>query len=55
MKEQRYEEEAYDYNEGLLVVDGRLLLQVEQETVAVEISLMYLALALALAGTEHAI
>ncbi|RQQ06065.1 cupin domain-containing protein [Burkholderia stagnalis] len=51
MDAQPYDEEIHDYNEGLLVVDGRLLLQVGAETVAVEAGQMYLALA----GTAHAV
>ncbi|KVC58251.1 cupin [Burkholderia stagnalis] len=51
MDAQPYDEETHDYNEGLLVVDGRLLLQVGAETVAVEAGQMYLALA----GTAHAV
>ncbi|TKC87873.1 cupin domain-containing protein [Trinickia terrae] len=51
MDEQPYEEETHDYNEGLLVVDGKLLLQVEEEKVVVEAGQMYLALA----GTPHAV
>jgi mannose-6-phosphate isomerase-like protein (cupin superfamily) len=51
MDEQPYEEETHDYNEGLLVVDGTLLLQVEQENVTVEAGQMYLAPA----GTPHAV
>ena len=42
-----------DYNEGLLVVSGKLMLQIEGETgtVVVEPGQMYLALA----GTSHAV
>lgn len=51
MDEQPYEAEVHDYNEGLLVIDGQLLLDVAQETVVVEAGQMYLALA----GVPHAI
>lgn len=51
MDAQAYDEETHDYNEGLLVVDGQLLLQVGAETVTVEAGQMYLALA----GTAHAV
>ena len=53
MDEQAYEAETHDYNEGLLVVSGRLMLQVQGEagTVVVEPGQMYLALA----GIPHAV
>ncbi|WP_206956950.1 cupin domain-containing protein [Trinickia acidisoli] len=51
MDEQSYVEEAHDYNEGLLVVDGQLMLQVEGEKIVVEAGQMFLALA----GTAHAV
>ena len=44
-------QETHDYNEGLLVVDGKLLLQVEHEAVTVEAGQMYLAPA----GVPHAV
>ncbi|MDW3686527.1 cupin domain-containing protein [Cupriavidus sp. CV2] len=53
MDEQAFEAETHDYNEGLLVASGRLMLQVEGEagTVVVEPGQMYLALA----GISHAV
>jgi mannose-6-phosphate isomerase-like protein (cupin superfamily) len=51
MDAQPSDEEIHDYNEGLLVLDGELLLQVGAETVAVKSGQMYLALA----GTAHAV
>ncbi|PXW22902.1 cupin domain-containing protein [Paraburkholderia caballeronis] len=51
MDDQPYGEETHDYNEGLLVVDGKLLLQVEHEAVTVEAGQMYLAPA----GVPHAV
>jgi len=51
MDEQSYGEETHDYNEGLLVVEGKLFLQVARETVTVETGQMYLALA----GIPHAV
>lgn len=43
--------ENHDYNEGLLVVSGRLLLDVEGEAAAVEAGQMYFAAA----GVAHAV
>jgi mannose-6-phosphate isomerase-like protein (cupin superfamily) len=51
MDEQPYAQETHDYNEGLLVVDGELRLQVGQDEVVVEAGQMYLAQA----GTAHAV
>ncbi|KVG58577.1 cupin domain-containing protein [Burkholderia territorii] len=51
MDAQPYEAEVHDYNEGLLVLEGRLMLEVEGETVIVEAGQMYLAIA----GTHHAV
>jgi len=51
MDEQAYPEETHDYNEGLLVVSGRLMLQVDGVTITVQPGQMYLALA----GTAHAV
>ncbi|AOR70894.1 cupin [Burkholderia stabilis] len=51
MDAQPYEAEVHDYNEGLLVLDGKLMLEVGAETVVVEAGQMYLALA----GTLHAV
>ncbi|MGU7773433.1 cupin domain-containing protein [Burkholderia sp. MR1-5-21] len=51
MDAQPYAEETHDYNEGLLVLDGKLILDVEGEAVVVEAGQMYLALA----GTRHAV
>ncbi|WP_144107497.1 cupin domain-containing protein [Paraburkholderia sp. BCC1886] len=44
-------EETHSYNEALIVIDGRLLLQVNEETILVESGQMYLALA----GTPHSV
>ena len=51
MDGQSYAQETHDYNEGLLVVDGKLLLQVGQAEITVEAGQMYLAQA----GTAHAV
>ncbi|CAB3797730.1 hypothetical protein LMG28688_04598 [Paraburkholderia caffeinitolerans] len=51
MDAQPYAEETHDYNEGLLVLDGQLRLQVGPETIVVEAGQMYLALA----GTAHGV
>lgn len=51
MDERPYGEETHDYNEALLVVDGKLLLQVGQAEIVVEAGQMYLAQA----GTAHAV
>lgn len=51
MDAQPYDEEIHDYNEALLVIDGKLLLKVAEETVIVESGQMYLAVA----GTAHAV
>jgi len=51
MDEMPYEEETHDYNEGLLVVTGRLMLEVAGEAVAVLPGQMYLAEA----GVAHAV
>lgn len=51
MDDQPYAAEVHDYNEGLLVIDGLLLLDVAQETVRIEAGQLYLALA----GVPHAI
>lgn len=51
MDGQPYAEETHDYNEGLLVLDGQLLLQVGQARIVVEAGQMYLAQA----GTAHAV
>ncbi|KAB0685079.1 cupin domain-containing protein [Burkholderia territorii] len=51
MDAQPYEAEVHDYNEGLLVLEGTLMLEVEGETVIVEAGQMYLAVA----GTRHAV
>lgn len=51
MDAQPYGEEIHDYNEALLVVDGKLLLQIGHETVVVEAGQMYLAPA----GTAHSV
>jgi mannose-6-phosphate isomerase-like protein (cupin superfamily) len=51
MNEMTHEEETHDYNEGLLVVSGRLMLEVAGEPVVVESGQMYLAEA----GVPHAV
>lgn len=51
MAERPYGEETHDYNEALIVIDGKLLLRVEGKTVVVESGQMYLAPA----GTPHAV
>ncbi|WP_321791565.1 cupin domain-containing protein [Burkholderia pyrrocinia] len=51
MDAQPYEAEVHDYNEGLLVLDGKLMLEVGTETIVVEAGQMYLALT----GTYHAV
>ncbi|AZQ55604.1 cupin domain-containing protein [Burkholderia cenocepacia] len=51
MDAQPYEAEVHDYNEGLLVLDGTLMLEVEAETIVVGAGQMYLARA----GTRHAV
>ena len=51
MDEQPYGEETHDYNEALLVIDGKLFLQVERETVIVEKGQMYIVPT----GTPHAV
>lgn len=51
MDAQPYEAEVHDYNEGLLVLDGRLMLEVDAKTVVVEAGQMYLAAA----GLRHAV
>lgn len=51
MDESAYAEETHDYNEALLVINGKLLLQVDGEEIAVESGQMYLALA----GTPHSV
>ena len=51
MNEMSYEEEVHDYNEGLLVVCGRMLLAVAGETVIVNAGELYLAEA----GVAHAV
>ncbi|MBB2984780.1 cupin domain-containing protein [Paraburkholderia tropica] len=51
MDDQPYAEETHDYNEALLVIDGKLLLRVEGREITVESGQMYLALA----GTPHSV
>ncbi|NTZ04466.1 cupin domain-containing protein [Burkholderia metallica] len=51
MDAQPYEAEVHDYNEGLLVLDGTLMLEVDAETIVVGAGQMYLARA----GTLHAV
>jgi mannose-6-phosphate isomerase-like protein (cupin superfamily) len=43
MDGQAYEEETHDYNEGLLVVSGKMMLEVQGEEVVVTTGQMYLA------------
>jgi mannose-6-phosphate isomerase-like protein (cupin superfamily) len=51
MDEQAYQEEVHDHNEGLLVINGKLLLQVLGEEVVVASGQMYLAVA----GVSHSV
>ncbi|NWC44777.1 cupin domain-containing protein [Pseudomonas edaphica] len=51
MDEQAYEEEIHDYNEGLLVIDGQLRLNLGGREVRVNAGQMYLVEA----GTAHAV
>ncbi|AIO38431.1 cupin domain-containing protein [Burkholderia sp. AU19243] len=51
MDAQPYDAEVHDYDEGLLVLDGRLMLEVDARTIVVEPGQMYLATA----GTRHAV
>jgi mannose-6-phosphate isomerase-like protein (cupin superfamily) len=51
MDEMPYEEETHEYNEGLLVVTGQLLLEVAGEDVVVEAGQMFLAEA----GVPHSV
>lgn len=51
MDEMAYGEETHDYNEALLVMSGRMLLEVAGAAVTVEAGSMYLVEA----GTAHAV
>ncbi|SDX65171.1 cupin domain-containing protein [Pseudomonas salomonii] len=51
MDEQAYQEETHDYNEGLLVIDGQLRLNLGGREVRVNAGQMYLVEA----GTAHAV
>ncbi|MDY0833008.1 MULTISPECIES: cupin domain-containing protein [unclassified Pseudomonas] len=51
MDAQAYEEETHDYNEGLLVIDGRLRLSIGEEAIDVGAGQMYLVEA----GIAHAV
>jgi mannose-6-phosphate isomerase-like protein (cupin superfamily) len=51
MDAQAYEEETHDYNEGLLVISGHLLLSIADQTLRVEAGQMYLVEA----GTAHGV
>lgn len=51
MDDAPYPAETHDYNEGLLVVSGRMLLEVAGEEVVVDAGQMYLAEA----GVAHAV
>ena len=51
MDGQAYEEETHDYNEGLLVVSGKMMLKVYGEEVVVTAGQMYLAVA----GVPHSV
>jgi quercetin dioxygenase-like cupin family protein len=46
-----YAAETHDYNEGLLVVDGRMLLEVDGLAITVDAGQLYLARA----GVPHAV
>jgi mannose-6-phosphate isomerase-like protein (cupin superfamily) len=41
MDAQAYEEETHDYNEGLLVISGHLLLSIADQAIRVEAGQMY--------------
>ncbi|HAT31268.1 MAG TPA: cupin [Janthinobacterium sp.] len=51
MDELAYGEETHDYNEGLLVLKGRMMLEVAGQPVVVEAGEMFLAEA----GVSHAV
>lgn len=51
MDERAYPEEIHDYNEALLVIEGKLLLRVKRDVITIGPGQMYLALA----GTPHAV
>lgn len=51
MDEQAYPEETHDYNEGLLVIDGQLRLNIDDHEIRVSAGQMYLVQA----GTSHAV
>jgi len=51
MDDMSYAEEIHDYNEGLLVISGRMLLQVAGEDVTVDAGQLYIAPA----GVAHAV
>ena len=51
MDAQAYEEETHDYNEGLLVISGHLLLSIADQAIRVEAGQMYLVEA----GTAHGV
>jgi mannose-6-phosphate isomerase-like protein (cupin superfamily) len=51
MDDQAYGEETHDYNEGLLVIHGKMMLEVRGEEVVVTTGQMYLAAA----GVPHSV
>ena len=51
MDAQAYEEETHDYNEGLLVISGHLLLSIADQAIRVEAGQMYLVQA----GIAHGV
>ncbi|MGI4855614.1 MAG: cupin domain-containing protein [Janthinobacterium lividum] len=51
MDEHPGEEEIHDYNEGLLVVEGRMMLEVDGESLTVESGGLYIAPA----GVPHTV
>ena len=51
MDAQAYEEETHDYNEGLLVISGHLLLSIADQAIRVEADQMYLVQA----GIAHGV
>jgi mannose-6-phosphate isomerase-like protein (cupin superfamily) len=51
MDDMSYAEEIHDYNEGLLVISGRMLLQVAGKDVIVDAGQLYIAPA----GVAHAV
>ena len=51
MNEMAYANEVHDYNEGLLVLSGRMILEVSGKTIVLESGQMYMVEA----GVSHAV